>query len=514
MTETLYKYMKNRNVTLEALDDMETDINFMSQINNPHSYCDGLFTAIQFDNIAGFNWLYNTLNDDDILDFKNCIKNDKTLLVYSIEKSPSIFKKICTLLEDDELLEALNTPDQYENTPMHYLFKYFTDYDYISRDILPLKPDLKTKNYEGESPFFTLIQRGDKKSLSLIQKIVKDDESLLMTTNDSRERPIFISVSVSEVEIFELLFSLTDNKKDMLLFKDISSSNLLLISLINQVDKKIVKNIVKTAYELGILNEIFYSKNNEVKSAFSVYQSYITDDDPYVLEIEDIFKTYNNVLNTENIMEKKILEMLQYTHGKWNNTEKYWEKSKAFLNSKGADKTSLGVLYSVVDLEDVENKKYLEEDPNNLIFMLQNSQNGSYDAFGYNIQGLMTSPDNELFFECKFQGTERISENDYNNHQGKYFKFSLEDPIYLKISFPVDSGQINKYILLENVIGAINSEERVFLIENTEKTLKYSASYHIVKGYLENIDYNIVSADHCQEGTDKIISDIHVCYEC
>jgi ankyrin repeat protein len=501
MAQTLYNYMKNPEISLEVLENLS-----MSQINNPSVYCDGLFTALEFDNEVGFKWLYRTLNDPPYLDFRDCIKDGETILMLST-KNERIFKFLRNSTYNEELLTELNKKNSEGDNVMTYLFRYFSDNNYIREEIIPLHPDLLNVNIYGDTAFSALILAAclveDTEDYTpLIDEIIKQYDNILFVQDPLGNTPLSIPIEHDNKEIFmEMLQSVDEDYDKLLLHQNYEGNTLLHMALIHKANIEIIEGILIIAHEYDLLQQLLFIKNENGETVEFLYQSGDFKDD-YRQTLNFLFKG----IKPSNI-EQKISEMLKYTQSKWNKTEKYWEKSKAFKNSNGN-----GTLYSVVDLEDVENKKYLEEDPGNLIFMLQNKDK-SYSAFGYNIQGIMSSPNNELFFECRLQGNVRKSQYDYSS-QNKFFSFSLQDPIFLKISFPVEAGQINKYILLENMIGALKSNERIFLIEKTEKTLLYSVAYHVAKGYLQNTEHNIVSADHCQESTDKLVSDIYICYEC
>jgi ankyrin repeat protein len=194
-----------------------------------------------------------------------------------------------------------------------------------------------------------------------------------------------------------------------------------------------------------------------------------------------------------NPIKGKIKELLVYTNNESNINDKFWPKMKALE----------GTLFDVMDVEDSKNQEFLDKYSGNIIFMI--NKNNNYEAFGYPIEAIASNPNSDLFFQCKTDKRGRYKYNDITYSFGK-------TPI-LKIGLPTDGGQINYYLLLEDFVGALETGERVFLLESTNYTLMNTISYHVAKGFLKNTPYDITSADHCQSGTDKSISMIYVCYK-
>jgi hypothetical protein len=126
---------------------------------------------------------------------------------------------------------------------------------------------------------------------------------------------------------------------------------------------------------------------------------------------------------------------------------------------------------------------------------------GGFKAYGTNVQAIVYDKNTDLFMEC-IEGPKRPMSY---NISGKSYDFSDSLYVILKFEFQV-------YVSLDLLVGALRSGQRVFLISPGNSKLKHTISFSAAYGFLNNIPYNLLSADHCQEGTEKIISDIVVCY--
>lgn len=119
----------------------------------------------------------------------------------------------------------------------------------------------------------------------------------------------------------------------------------------------------------------------------------------------------------------------------------------------------------------------------------------------------MIDINSSLYVECR-----KNKKDNYNYvHDSKKYKISLDGKIYLKI--PTQNMQY--FVELDDFINgldyAIIENKRIFYIGDVIKKIEKTMSYHIAYGHINNTEYNIVSADHCQDGTDKDIRRLYVC---
>jgi hypothetical protein len=197
-----------------------------------------------------------------------------------------------------------------------------------------------------------------------------------------------------------------------------------------------------------------------------------------------------------------------------------WDQKGAIATSRGGKDLAGGYLYDPVNLDDYTNKEYLDESPGNLIFMIKTGD--GFKAVGYEAQNLVRKPETDLYLDCDRdnRGKYYVSGGGDGRIRQENNEVTLDGPFYAKIVF--EEGLII-YVILNNLIGCLESGQRVFLAENSGLKLDYTVSYGFAKK-LRDRDYDnidaldreldlgiAVGADHCQAGTSKTLYDLYIC---
>jgi hypothetical protein len=174
------------------------------------------------------------------------------------------------------------------------------------------------------------------------------------------------------------------------------------------------------------------------------------------------------------------------------------EFAQGFQTSKGCYTEKEGVVCNMIDLEDTENHEYLSQDDDNIIFMISPNKDGRYFAYGYNKKELIHDINTDVFYDCKrnLDGTYETSED------GFFGRYNKEGKAYVKIN-------LNNYSVLvssEELLAVIEDEtKKVFLLADPTENFLYIASHGVMFG-----GQDIVSADHCQKGTNKIVYTLYI----
>jgi len=114
------------------------------------------------------------------------------------------------------------------------------------------------------------------------------------------------------------------------------------------------------------------------------------------------------------------------------NTLQWDDKLKSgYETSRGCYTENKGVLCNTIDMEDTENRVYLDEDPNNIIFIVSIQNNNIYHAYGYNKKDLAYDINTDVFYDCK-----RNPDGSYKtvDNNGKFGYYNLEGLAYVKIN--------------------------------------------------------------------------------
>jgi ankyrin repeat protein len=375
------------------------------------------------------------------------------------------------LLKIPETSKGINLQDKYEITALIYACQN-NNLD-IVKELLKIPETAKGINLQDKTGNTALLCACENDNLDIIKELLKIPETAkgINLQVDFGNTALIWACQNDNLSIVEELLKIPETAKGINLQDEDGNTALIWACNLNNVD--IVKELLKHPETLEGVN--LQNKNGD--TALSLTNNH---------EIKNLF-----IINP---IEKKIKDLLKYTNGDSHVNDKYWDKKKAI---------ETGTLIDILDLEDYKNQEYLNEDPGNIIFMLKTGNN--YNAFGYPIQGVCSDPQRDLFFKCK--------QNARGNYRDKGIPYTLDKDPILKIGFPETNGQINVYLMLEDFIGALETGERVFLVEPTSFVITNTISLYIVNGFQKNIEYSTVSSDHCQDGTDKALSTIYVCYK-
>jgi hypothetical protein len=200
----------------------------------------------------------------------------------------------------------------------------------------------------------------------------------------------------------------------------------------------------------------------------------------------------------------KIQELLALSSGHSDLRQAYWNRKEALESSIGCFGVKEGTLCDVNDQEDYQNQEYLDGDPGNLIFMLPYKE-GGFKAYGTNVSGIVYDKNTDIFLNC-VPAENNMGQGTFNytslGGQTRRYNLDLKD-LYVILKFDY---QI--YVPLRDLIGALQSKQRVFLVKPTGIKFNTTVSYGIAFGFKNNL----ISGDHCQEGTEKTISELYVCF--
>jgi len=134
---------------------------------------------------------------------------------------------------------------------------------------------------------------------------------------------------------------------------------------------------------------------------------------------------------------------------------------------------------------DIENQKYLDQDPDNIIFLYSLKNNNEYYAFGYNKRFLAYNIETDVFYDCD----QDIGENYFISNY-EYNKLIKKSMAYIKINIPYTA-----LVLAEEILSLINSQTRLFLLKKSNKKILRSISYGVL---FANMPDN-TSSYHCQK---------------
>lgn len=183
------------------------------------------------------------------------------------------------------------------------------------------------------------------------------------------------------------------------------------------------------------------------------------------------------------------------------NTIQDWDRDRALLTSRGLyTEEEDGRLINFQDDEDQDNQEYLDRDSNNLIFMFPyGNGNNKYKAFGYTLDQIFTDPFINVVYEC-MKGEDGNYIMNQEMDEGYIPRTMDNQPkAYIKISLDIQA-----YVPADELLGAIESGERVFLLHHPKQIDRtYSLGAYVSR--------NNFSDSHCQRGTDKVIYSLRVC---
>lgn len=225
--------------------------------------------------------------------------------------------------------------------------------------------------------------------------------------------------------------------------------------------------------------------------SLSCYQSGVLCLSESLYEKQNDDESYNSV----PMCRIAVLGKLTYNQPVLNKST--YNKNDLLRSSKGCYSIEPdGKVCNFEDISDHDNREFLNQDPKNLIFMIQLGD-GFYHAYGYTLDQILSDPKTSIIYECMRleDGQPKLDLRgdgyvDWNNEQRKaYVKISLEFQVYVP-------G--------EELLGAIESGERVFLLSDPRE-IPLSYSYGVLQGD------DIVSDSHCQNGSNKTVYKLSIC---
>lgn len=155
---------------------------------------------------------------------------------------------------------------------------------------------------------------------------------------------------------------------------------------------------------------------------------------------------------------------------------------------------SLPEVFDPVMYETISAQTYLDEDELNVIFIDANGKS----AIGFSKESLDRFTD-KLYYECTQQNTRMTVALDIVKH----------------IPYVILPGQLQYYVHAEQLNAVLmNNDDRVYVLEESRKMV-YTTSIGSVNVRGDGRDYqgnqiNVISADHCQPGSDKTLYTIKV----
>ena len=397
------------------------------------------------------------------------------------------------------------------------IYKAVKNHDYNTFRALISTTDINNLDENGNNLLHNMAGWGYPELLLLFLDQRKDIS--INSQNNQGETPLFIAVKNDRTENINILLTngadinLGNNNDWSPLIKATEMQNIGLIEtlVIGDCDLNHRDNNGSTALfhacELDSVDIVEYLVDSGADTSIINNNGKTVIDSARLVGNPQII--YN--LSKGNPIIKKFVELSEYTIS-YRHNEKKWKENQGLSTSHGCynKKDISGVLCDPIDQEDYEINQYLENDPGNIVFMTERFAD-SYNAIGYNVNSIVRDVDSDLYFDCLRDKDNNYLLNKYGDGrlvdpENKYH-LTLDAPIYAKL----DLEEYKVYIPLEDLVGSLGSGNRVFLLENSGITLKYTVSYKIAKAVYERAYYDLVSSDHCQKGTDKTIFNIYTC---
>lgn len=154
---------------------------------------------------------------------------------------------------------------------------------------------------------------------------------------------------------------------------------------------------------------------------------------------------------------------------------------------------SLPEVFDPVMYDNVEAKEFLDADANNVVFIDASGKS----ALGFEKESLKKFTE-KLYYECK--------------KQNKFMTVPLD--LIEDVPYVILPGQLSYYVHAEQLMSVIQSDDRIFVMISDRK-MNHTTSIGSIDIRGDGRDYqrhqiNVVSADHCQEGSDKMLYTIKV----
>lgn len=162
-------------------------------------------------------------------------------------------------------------------------------------------------------------------------------------------------------------------------------------------------------------------------------------------------------------------------------------KTKTDTKSKTKNNIPKGTCFDLINGTDIAIEKYLDQDPNNIIFIKPDGK--SYSCFNRNQLAAMVNDGENLIYPCRFVKQSAL-------HIGLQDICEVE-MFDLKKAFIMYSGLVTRDNLIDVVID--DNEERIFQIKQLEPPMKVKSvvGHQFYKGLTD-----AVSSSHCQPGND------------
>jgi len=421
------------------------------------------YTALIFASQNGHLEVVKTLLDHRGVDPNIQSKNYTALISASIKGYSEIIKTLLDRGADPNI-------QQQNNGFTALIFASHNGHSEVVKTLLDRGADLNTKN-KGYTALMIASYNGHLECV----KTLLDRGSDPNIKNDVGSTALIIASQNGHSEVVKTLI---DRGADPNIKNDIGYTALMIAS------SKGYLEIVKTLFDGGADPNI-KDKNGNTAVKFAVSKGH-----------SEIVKFF------------KIQELLDLSSGHSDLRLAYWNKKEALESSIGCFDVDEGTLCDVNDQEDYNNQKYLDGDSGNLIFMLPYKE-GGFKAYGTNISGIVYDKNTDIFLNC-VPAENNIGQGTFNytslGGQTRRYNLDLKD-LYVILKF-----EYQIYVPLLNLIGALQSKQRVFLVKPTGIKFNTTVSYGIAFGFKNNLPYNLISGDHCQEGTEKTISELYVCF--
>lgn len=164
--------------------------------------------------------------------------------------------------------------------------------------------------------------------------------------------------------------------------------------------------------------------------------------------------------------------------------------------TKSHNAPSIPEVFDPIMYDNTDAKSFLENDSNNIIFITSKDS-----AVGFDIDSLKKLVKDSFYFECKAV-----------NHNLAVALDLVED----KTPYVIIPGNQNYYVPLSDILAVFaDKNNRVFELQKI-KELAFTASILLIR-VKDNLNYKggvaaneAVSADHCQEGSQKIAYKINI----
>lgn len=282
----------------------------------------------------------------------------------------------------------------------------------------------------------------------------------------------------------------------------------ILLSEIERAPENKQNDLIKLIYNLTLIgiNCNYQNPNNKntvLHSLTENAQSVYNTDKPlavaYMEAAKFIVEKGTNVnLSTVNIDNKTAADIItipalvqQYKYIFENTNEDDEEPfpipERAILETTKLD-FDIPEVFDPIMYETTDPESFLDANPDNIIFVMS-----SKSAIGFERDGLRKFTESAYYFECK-----AVNDN-------VTVKLDLVEN---KVPYMIIPGNQNYYVKFAELMPALDSENRIFNLTQDRKLI-YTASIRVIRvknnlNYLnEEALHHTISADHCQEGSDK-----------